>query len=78
MATSSEMLENHFTMFGEVEDAVVMTERDSERGKKSRGFGFVTFRSAAAMKTCLEKPHSIDKKEVGLHSDLRLCPWKEC
>ncbi len=36
-------LQNAFAKFGEVEDAVVIKDRDSGR---SRGFGFVTFADA--------------------------------
>ena len=43
-ATSSEGLRAAFEKFGEVEDAIVMTDRETGR---SRGFGFVTFKAAA-------------------------------
>src|ERR1043166_4305902 len=42
--TSSEALRAAFEKFGEVEDAVVMTDRETGR---SRGFGFVTFKNPA-------------------------------
>ncbi|KAF5661405.1 glycine-rich RNA-binding protein [Fusarium heterosporum] len=39
-ATTSDTLRSKFSEFGEVTDAIVMTDRETGR---SRGFGFVTF-----------------------------------
>ncbi|RBA22095.1 hypothetical protein FPRO05_00442 [Fusarium proliferatum] len=39
-ATTSDSLRAKFSEFGEVTDAIVMTDRETGR---SRGFGFVTF-----------------------------------
>ena len=36
----TEDLEKMFSKFGEIEDCIVITDRDSNR---SKGFGFVTF-----------------------------------
>ncbi|KAI1040413.1 hypothetical protein LB505_003562 [Fusarium chuoi] len=41
-ATNSDSLRAGFSQFGEVTDAIVMTDRETGR---SRGFGFVTFSS---------------------------------
>ena len=39
----TDQLQELFSQFGEVEDCIVMTDRDTGR---SRGFGFVTFTNA--------------------------------
>jgi len=49
-ATDSESLKNAFSEFGEVEEATVITDRDTGR---SRGFGFVTFADAESAKAAL-------------------------
>ncbi|KAF4995475.1 hypothetical protein FGRMN_5096 [Fusarium graminum] len=41
-ATTTDTLRSKFSEFGEVTDAIVMTDRETGR---SRGFGFVTFGS---------------------------------
>ncbi len=46
--TTTQGLREAFEAFGEVEDAVVVTDRDSGR---SRGFGFVTFADDEAADT---------------------------
>ena len=52
----------YFTKWGEVSDAVVMTDPNT---KRSRGFGFVTYIDSKAVDDCLsEKPHIVDDKEV--------------
>ena len=43
--TTSESLREAFAKFGEITDAVVVTDRDTGR---SRGFGFVTFTEESA------------------------------
>jgi cold-inducible RNA-binding protein len=40
--TSSEALKTAFSQYGEIEDAIVLTDRETGR---SRGFGFVTFKN---------------------------------
>jgi RNA recognition motif-containing protein len=40
--TSSDALKAAFAQFGEIEDAIVLTDRETGR---SRGFGFVTFKN---------------------------------
>ncbi|KAJ3220713.1 Glycine-rich RNA-binding protein 4, mitochondrial [Clydaea vesicula] len=41
--TNEESLRSHFSQYGDVTDAVVLTDRETGR---SRGFGFVTFSSS--------------------------------
>jgi cold-inducible RNA-binding protein len=40
--TSSEALRTAFSQFGDIDDAIVLTDRETGR---SRGFGFVTFKN---------------------------------
>ena len=49
-ATDSEGLKNAFSEYGEVEEAKVVTDRDTGR---SRGFGFVTFTEAENAKAAM-------------------------
>jgi len=48
--TSEDDLNLYFSQFGELEDYVVMIDRDSQ---KPRGFGFVTFKTQDAVKEVL-------------------------
>eukprot|EP00771_Trimastix_marina_P004176 gnl/Trimastix_PCT/918.p2 GENE.gnl/Trimastix_PCT/918~~gnl/Trimastix_PCT/918.p2 ORF type:complete len:413 (+),score=55.02 gnl/Trimastix_PCT/918:2086-3324(+) len=59
----SDSLETHFSKYGEVIDAIIMTEPHSTR---SRGFGFVTFRDVASVDKVFEdtEPHVIDGRRV--------------
>ncbi|OPL19296.1 MAG: hypothetical protein AVO35_11150 [Candidatus Aegiribacteria sp. MLS_C] len=56
--TDDESLEKAFEKFGVVEEANVVTERDSGR---SRGFGFVTFQTEEAAKAAKD---AMDGKEL--------------
>lgn len=51
--TTTESLRNMFSQFGELEDAVVTTDRASG---KSKGYGFVTFRYAANAAAAVAEP----------------------
>ncbi|CAM9144300.1 unnamed protein product, partial [Hapterophycus canaliculatus] len=51
--TTTESLRNMFSQFGELEDAVVTTDRASG---KSKGYGFVTFRFAANAAAAVAEP----------------------
>ncbi len=55
--TDNAGLENAFSSFGEIEEAKVITDRDTGR---SRGFGFVTF----ANQEDAEKALSLDGSEL--------------
>jgi len=60
--TTKEDLEQYFAKFGSVVDAVVMSDQVSGR---SRGFGFVTFDSAAPLDEVQNtRPHTISNKQV--------------
>ena len=57
-ATTSEGLHKAFEQFGEVTDAKVITDRETNR---SRGFGFVTFADDDAAATAISE---MDGKEL--------------
>lgn len=60
--TSEATLRDHFSMFGEVVDCIVM--RDPQT-KKSRGFGFVIYAASSMVDRAQEaRPHEIDGREV--------------
>ncbi len=49
--TNSDGLQTAFSKYGDISEAIVITDRDSGR---SRGFGFVTFEDDSAAKSSLE------------------------
>jgi len=51
--TTSEMLQAAFSQFGDLEEAVVISDKVTG---KSRGFGFVTFKETAAALAAIEQP----------------------
>lgn len=53
----SQRLEEIFSEFGTVEDAFVLTDRETRR---SRGFGFVTFSSEEEANAAIEAMHGKD------------------
>jgi RNA-binding protein Musashi len=59
--TTNRSLETHFSQYGEIEDCIVMVDKETSR---SRGFGFVTFRESEAVSACLDKPNTVDGKDV--------------
>lgn len=60
--TSEATLKQHFERFGEVTDCIVMREAQS---KRSRGFGFVTYKSSSMVDRVQEaRPHKVDGREV--------------
>lgn len=56
-AINSESLRELFSSYGEITDAVVIMDRETQR---SKGFGFVTFKNAEDAKSALE----MNNKEV--------------
>ena len=63
MLVNLESLRNYFSTFGELTDAIVMTDRETGM---PRGFGFVTFRDASIADTVVQAIHIVDGKEVTL------------
>jgi RNA recognition motif-containing protein len=62
-ATDDASLRDYFGRWGELEDCSVMRWPDT---MKPRGFGFVTFRHADSLESCLAHagPHSLDGSEI--------------
>jgi len=60
--TTSTMLREHFSQFGQVSDVSVI---QNPQTKKSRGFGYVEFEGGVPSKLC-EKEHVIDKRHCGV------------
>lgn len=62
-ATTDDDLKTYFSKFGELDDYVVMIDRDSQ---KPRGFGFVTYKSEESVKEVLQNydHHTIRNKWV--------------
>ncbi|UJR35422.1 hypothetical protein I4U23_028179 [Adineta vaga] len=61
--TTPENLKNYFTQFGEVLECMIMKDAIT---KRSRGFGFITFKDANSVENVLAKDHTLDEKQVGL------------
>ena len=62
LKTTEESFNEYFSKFGELVDSVVMSDPYT---KKSRGFGFLEFATAAAVEACqAARPHVVDGKEV--------------
>ncbi|XP_052797889.1 RNA-binding protein Musashi homolog 2-like isoform X2 [Mya arenaria] len=60
--TTAEKLKEHFGDYGEIKEAMVMKDPTT---KRSRGFGFVTYKDPVSVDKCLENgPHILDGKQV--------------
>lgn len=60
--TDEKGLKGHFEKYGEIVDCVVM--RDGQT-KRSRGFGFITFKAADGIDEAQkDRPHNIDAREI--------------
>nr|XP_018677148.1 PREDICTED: RNA-binding protein 24-like isoform X1 [Musa acuminata subsp. malaccensis] len=60
--TKSETLRRHFEQFGEILEAVVITDKNTGR---SKGYGFVTFRqSESAKRACVDPSPVIDGRRA--------------
>jgi len=60
--TTDEEMREYFEQFGELKDCVIMKFNDS---KRSRGFGFVTYATAAELDNCqASRPHVIGGKTL--------------
>lgn len=63
LQTTKEDLMEYFGRWGEIVDAVVISDPNDK--KRSRGFGFVTYADPADVDRCLsERPHNVKGKEV--------------
>ncbi|RWW19913.1 hypothetical protein GW17_00016010, partial [Ensete ventricosum] len=60
--TKSETLRRHFEQFGEILEAVVITDKNTGR---SKGYGFVTFREPeSARRACADPSPVIDRRRA--------------
>lgn len=60
--TTPENLKNYFSQFGEVLECMIMKDAIT---KRSRGFGFITFKEANAVEKVLAKDvHLLDEKQI--------------
>lgn len=60
--TTPENLKNYFTEFGEVAECMIMKDAIT---KRSRGFGFITFKEANSVDKVLAKDvHTLDDKQI--------------
>lgn len=60
--TQKETMKNYFQQFGDILEAVVITDKTTGR---SKGYGFVTFREAdAAMRACVDAAPVIDGRRA--------------
>ncbi|KAL6512181.1 hypothetical protein OROGR_021778 [Orobanche gracilis] len=60
--TQKDIMKNYFQQFGEILEAVVITDKATGR---SKGYGFVTFREAdAAMRACIDATPVIDGRRA--------------
>lgn len=60
--TTAEKLKEYFGKYGEIKESMVMKDPTT---KRSRGFGFVTYKTGEAVDKCLENgPHVLDSKTV--------------
>jgi len=66
--TTNDGLRNHFLQYGDIADSVVMMDKVLNR---SRGFGFVTFKDAAAANAALGTSHVLDGREVSTKKAVR-------
>lgn len=66
--TTNDGLRNHFLQYGEIADSIVMMDKVLNR---SRGFGFVTFKDAAAANAALGTSHVLDGREVSTKKAVR-------
>ncbi|CAJ1335788.1 unnamed protein product [Effrenium voratum] len=67
-STTRESLEDHFSHYGEIAECVVMMDKESGR---SRGFGFVTFNTSAAMDAAVRATHTIDGTTIACKRAMR-------
>jgi RNA-binding protein Musashi len=60
--TTPENLKNYFSQYGEVLECMIMKDAIT---KRSRGFGFITFKDANSVEKVLAKEvHMLDEKQI--------------
>jgi len=65
-SVTNDTFKEYFGKYGQVEDAIVMTDRETER---SRGFGFITFATAEAVTAAIaDTNHQLEGKVVEVKS----------
>jgi RNA recognition motif-containing protein len=70
--TTPDNLKKYFEQFGEVGECMIMKDAIT---KRSRGFGFITFKEASSVDRVLDKDkHILDDKFVSLYFDC-IVPW---
>ena len=67
-------MRRYFEQFGDVTHCTIMRDPHTDR---SRGFGFLTFRDAAAVNVVMVKEHHLDGKIVRI-KNLRVSPELLC
>lgn len=66
--STQESLEQHFSKYGDVEDVVIMMEKATNR---SRGFGFVTFKSPSSVAAAVGASHNVDGRDISVKKAVR-------
>ena len=56
-ATTLESFREHFSQYGEIEDIVIIMDRETGR---SRGFGFITYQTEAGAKEAVEAMNGVE------------------
>ena len=74
--TNDDGLKKAFESYGEITEAKVITDRDSER---SRGFGFVTFVNDEDAKTAISKMHgaNLDGRSITVNEAQEKSPRRD-
>lgn len=71
--TDDAMLRSEFQRFGEIEEAVVISDRETGR---SRGFGFVTFKDASAGQQAIQEMNgaTLDGRSIAVNEAQERAP----
>lgn len=63
LETSEDELRNHFLKYGQIIDLVIIKDKQS---KKSRGFGFVTFKEQSSMENTIKDKQRLREKSLDI------------